>query len=66
MRRVPWSEKDGVRSPELPAGASYSVVEDHGDGTVTVEIQGDETARIAELEATLNALIDALAGTDPA
>lgn len=44
MKRVPWTGTgtgDDPRRPDLPEGTGYSVVEDHGDGTVTVDTGPD-------------------------
>jgi len=61
MKRVNWTgtgASDDPRRPDLPEGASFSVIEDHGDGTVTVEVN-DPQATERELQ-DLRDAVDAL------
>ena len=41
IRRVAWIVDGRARRPDLPEGVGFSVVEDHGDGTVSVEVTSD-------------------------
>lgn len=43
--RVPMVSRDGSLRPDLPDGVGYTVVESHGDGTVTVDV-GDYEIRL--------------------
>jgi hypothetical protein len=42
--------------PDLPEGTGYSVISDNGDGTMTVQVQVDQSDLIAALEARIAAL----------
>lgn len=65
MMRVLWvgsGASDDPRRPDVPEGASFSVVEDHGDGTVTVEVNDPQAAEreLQELRDAVDALTLAL------
>jgi hypothetical protein len=42
--------------PDLPESTGYSVISDNGDGTMTVEVQVDQSDLIEALEARIAAL----------
>lgn len=65
VKRLMWigTGVDGdPRRPDLPESVSYTVLEDHGDGTCTVEMNDPEAAEreLQELRATVDALTFAL------
>jgi hypothetical protein len=65
VKRLMWigTGVDGdPRRPDLPEGASYTVLEDHGDGTCTVEFDDPQATEreLAELRETVDALTMAL------
>jgi hypothetical protein len=64
-RTVAWTGTgtgDDPRRPDLPEGVGFSVVEDHGDGTCTVEFDDPQATEreLAELRETVDALTMAL------
>lgn len=65
MKRVAWSgfgTSDDPRRPDLPEGVSYSVIEDHEDGTCTVQVDDPQATEreLVELRETVDALTLAL------
>jgi len=43
-RRIAYRSEHGVRRPDLPTDVrAWRIIEDHGDGTVTVEIERDDS-----------------------
>lgn len=47
---------DNPFRPDLPEGTSFSVISNNGDGTMTVEVQVDQSDLIEALEARIAAL----------